>query len=60
MATSPRVAASLWAKLDRELVDRAAWVPLINERGIDFVSARVRNVQSHPYLGILADQLVLQ
>jgi ABC-type transport system substrate-binding protein len=59
-ATSPRVAASLWAKLDRELVDRAAWVPLINERGIDFVSARVRNVQSHPYLGILADQLVLQ
>ena len=45
---------------NRELVDRAAWVPLINGRGIDFVSARVRNVQSHPYLGILADQLVLQ
>jgi hypothetical protein len=54
------VAASRWANIDRALVDQAAWVPLINERGIDFVSARVRNVQSHPYLGILADQLVLQ
>jgi YVTN family beta-propeller protein len=56
-ATSSRAAAALWAKLDRELVDRAVWLPMVNERGIDFVSARVRNYQSHPYAGIIADQL---
>jgi YVTN family beta-propeller protein len=59
-ATNPRAAASHWAEIDRELVDRAVWAPFINERAVDFVSARVRNYQSHPYLGILADQLVLQ
>jgi len=59
-ARNPRAATFLWAKIDHELVDRAVSVPLIDERGIDFVSARVRNYQSHPYLGILADQLWLR
>jgi hypothetical protein len=48
VATRPHAAASLWARIDRKLVDRAVWVPLINEHGIDFVSARVRNYQFHP------------
>jgi YVTN family beta-propeller protein len=56
-ATDPRAAAAIWARLDRELVDRAVWVPMINEHGVDFVSARVRNYQSHPYWGLIADQL---
>jgi hypothetical protein len=30
-------------------VDRAVWAPLINEHGIDFRSARLRNYQFHPY-----------
>jgi peptide/nickel transport system substrate-binding protein len=59
-ATAPRAAASVWAGIDHELVDRAAWVPLIDERGIDFVSARVGNYQVHPYWGIIADQLWLR
>jgi YVTN family beta-propeller protein len=59
-AANPRRAASLWAELDRAVVDQAAWVPLANPRLIDFVSARVRNYQHHLYWGILADQLVLQ
>jgi peptide/nickel transport system substrate-binding protein len=59
-ATAPRAAASVWARIDHELVDRAAWVPLIDERGIDFVSARVGNYQVHPYWGIIADQLWLR
>jgi peptide/nickel transport system substrate-binding protein len=56
-ATNPRTAAALWSAIDRDLVDRAAWLPMINERGIDFLSGRVANYQSNPYLGLLADQL---
>jgi peptide/nickel transport system substrate-binding protein len=59
-ATRPRAAASLWARIDRELVDRAVWAPLINEHGIDFVSARVHNYQFHSYWGLIADQLWLR
>jgi YVTN family beta-propeller protein len=55
-ASSPRAAAAVWATIDRELVDQAAWVPLVNERVVDFVSARVRNYQFHPYWGFIADQ----
>jgi YVTN family beta-propeller protein len=55
-ASSPRAAAAAWAKIDRELVDQAAWVPVVNERTVDFVSARVRNYQFHPYWGFIADQ----
>ena len=58
-ATSPREAAALWARIDRRLVDRAAWLPMINERGLAFVSSRVRNYQSNPYFGLIADQLWL-
>jgi ABC-type transport system substrate-binding protein len=59
-ATNPRAAAAAWSALDRRLVDRAAWVPMVDDQGIDFVSARVQNYQSHPYFGILADQLWLR
>jgi peptide/nickel transport system substrate-binding protein len=59
-ATNPRAAGSVWARVDRTVVDRAVWVPLVNPRLIDFVSGRVRNYQHHPYWGILADQLVVR
>jgi YVTN family beta-propeller protein len=59
-AAAPRAAASLWARIDHELVDRAVWVPLIDERGIDFVSARVGNYQLNSYGGLIADQLWLR
>jgi peptide/nickel transport system substrate-binding protein len=58
-ATNPRAAAAIYARIDRRLVDRAAWVPMINELGLDFVSERVRNYQFHPYWGLIADQLSL-
>jgi YVTN family beta-propeller protein len=60
METNPRAAASAWANIDRQLVARAAWVPLVDLKGIDFVSARVRNYQFHPYSGMIADQLWLR
>ena len=58
--TSPRGAASAWAAIDRQLVGEAAWVPLVDLKGIDFVSARVRNYHFHPYSGMIADQLWLR
>jgi hypothetical protein len=41
------------------VTDRAAWVPLVNPRAIDFLSARVGNYQHHPVLGLIADQLTV-
>jgi hypothetical protein len=52
-----RSSAAVWARIDRELVNRAVWLPMINERGIDFLSRRVANYESHPYWGLIADQL---
>jgi ABC-type transport system substrate-binding protein len=59
-ATDPRKAARLSASIDRELVDRAALVPLVNPRLLELVSQRVRNYQFHPYWGLLADQMWLR
>lgn len=59
-ATDPRKAAVLWHRIDRAVTDRAVWLPLVNPRIIDFVSARVRNYQYHPYWGFLASQAWLQ
>ena len=58
-STNPRAAAAAWARIDRRLVDRAAWVPMINERGLDFVSERLRNYEFHPYWGLITDQVWL-
>ncbi|MFN2469682.1 MAG: ABC transporter substrate-binding protein [Gaiellaceae bacterium] len=59
-STDPHKAAARWAALDRKLVDRAAWVPLVNPRAIDFLSARVGNYQHHHVLGLIADQLTVR
>ena len=49
-------AAALWADVDRELVDRAYWVPTVNVGVADLVSARVQNYQYHPVWGFMAAQ----
>jgi YVTN family beta-propeller protein len=58
--TSLRATAAVWARIDREVTDQAAWAPIVNEHTLDFVSARVRNYQAHPYWGLMADQLWLR
>jgi YVTN family beta-propeller protein len=58
-AVDPRAASALWAEVDKFATDSAAWVPLVNPRAIDFLSARILNYQHHPVLGIIADQLVV-
>ena len=56
-AASPRAASARWAAIDRQLVDRAAWAPFVNEHALDFVSARLANYLAHPFWGMLADQV---
>ena len=59
-ATDPRRAAEMWHQIDRAITDEAVWLPLMNPRTVDFVSARVRNYQYHPYWGFLASQAWLE
>jgi hypothetical protein len=47
----------LWARIERELVDRAVWLPMVTHRTTDLVSRRIGNDQFHPLWGLLVDQL---
>ena len=47
----------LWARIDREITDRALWVPLFNGYQADLVSKRVGNYQYNPMHGALLSQL---
>ena len=51
--------AALAARIDREIVDRAPWVPLFTPRFVDFVSNRVGNYQANTSASssVLLDQL---
>jgi YVTN family beta-propeller protein len=54
---APDKAGALWARIDREIVDQAPWVPIYNPRSLVMLSARVGNYQFNPYLSLLIDQL---
>ena len=56
-ATDPAAGRRLWARLDRQVVNQAPWVPLYNPRWPWIVSKRVGNWQWHPYRMVLLDQL---
>jgi YVTN family beta-propeller protein len=56
-ATNPAGSQILWARLDRELTDRAIWLPTVNGKETDVISTRVGNYQYHPFWGALIDQL---
>jgi len=58
--SNPLRSATLWSQIDRELVDRAVWVPLTNERIVDFVSPRVRNYEFSPVYHFLPAQVWLR
>jgi peptide/nickel transport system substrate-binding protein len=57
-ATNPDASRGLWQRVDRETVDQAPWVPLVNPKVVDVVSRRVGNYQYNPSgVGMLIDQL---
>jgi peptide/nickel transport system substrate-binding protein len=55
--TNPQEANLAWTRIDRRLVDEAAWLPLLTPKWIDFVSKRVGNYQYNPERGMLIDQV---
>lgn len=55
-ATNPEAANGLWAKIDRQIVDQAPWVSMVNTKLIDFVSKRVTGYQFNPQWYFLLDQ----
>ena len=60
-ATNPDAARGLWERIDRQTVDQAPWVPLVNPKVVDVLSKRVGNYQYSPArLGMLIDQLWVQ
>ncbi|MDP9336609.1 MAG: ABC transporter substrate-binding protein, partial [Actinomycetota bacterium] len=56
-ASNPDAARGLWESIDRQTVDQAPWVPLVNPKAVDVLSKRVGNYQDSPPLGLLIDQL---
>ena len=56
-ATDPDAAAALWARIERDVVDLAPWVPLFTPSHAFLASKRVGNYQYNPELRVLFDQL---
>jgi len=56
-ATDPQAAAARWAQLDRQLTDRAVFLPTVTPNEVDLLSARAGNFQYNPVWGALIDQL---
>ncbi|HXJ63043.1 MAG TPA: ABC transporter substrate-binding protein [Actinomycetota bacterium] len=59
-ASNPEAARGLWERIDRETVDEAPWVPLVNLRVVDVLRKGVGNYQYTAPLGMLIDQLWVQ
>lgn len=55
--SEPYRANQLWKRIDHEIVDQAATVPLFTHKQVEFVSKRVGNYQYNPQWGLLLDQL---
>jgi YVTN family beta-propeller protein len=55
--TDPQAAATLWERIDHEIVDQAPWVVYGNPDQADFVSKRIHNYEYNPQWGALLDQL---
>jgi YVTN family beta-propeller protein len=58
--TNPDAARELWERVERETVDQAPWIPLVNPKVVDVLSKRVGNYQYSLPEGMLIDQLWVQ
>jgi peptide/nickel transport system substrate-binding protein len=55
--SDPTRSRARWQRVDREITDAAAWVPLMVSKDVNFLSKRVGNYQYSPQMGMLIDQL---
>jgi hypothetical protein len=58
--TDRPAANALLTKLDREVTDRAIFLPIVNPHFYDFVSARVKHYVGDPQFGLVVDQASLR
>ncbi len=56
-ASDPDAAVAVWARIERDIVDLAPWVPLFTPSHAILVSKRVGNYQYNPEWRLLFDQL---
>jgi peptide/nickel transport system substrate-binding protein len=56
-ADDPAASGALWAEIDREIVDQAPFLWLVNPRDVRFLSERVGNFQYSAQWGVLFSQL---
>jgi peptide/nickel transport system substrate-binding protein len=56
-ALAPGASSLTWQAVDRQITDKAPWLPLYNPRLDVVTSARVGNFQYHPFFMLLLDQL---
>ena len=56
-AIDPQAAVARWAQLDRQLTDRAVFLPTVTPNEVDLLSRRAGNFQYNPVWGALIDQL---
>jgi peptide/nickel transport system substrate-binding protein len=54
--SDPQRANDLWAHIDRRLTRTAAWVPLVNPKGVELVSDRLGNYRNNPVTGIVLSE----
>jgi peptide/nickel transport system substrate-binding protein len=54
--TDPAAGNKIWAKVDKEVTDKAPWVSMYNPKYIDFLSSRVKGYQFSPQWYFLIDQ----
>jgi peptide/nickel transport system substrate-binding protein len=53
----PTAANELWAEIERDVMDLAPWVPLVNRSWVNLVSRRLGNFQLNPTMGPLLEQM---
>jgi peptide/nickel transport system substrate-binding protein len=58
--SNPDGANQIWAQVDHDVTDQAAWVDMYNPKQIDFLSKRVQGYQWNPQWYILIDQMWLK
>ena len=56
----PAAANTLWAKIDRQIADKAPWVAMFNPKFVDFLSKRVTGYQFNPQWYFLLDEASVQ
>lgn len=58
--TSPSETNALWARVDREVMELAVWVPYLTPRIGEPVAQRVGNTRFHPLWGPLVSQMLVR